>query len=197
MNRRPRERQERRIALLPCVSVCLLPACLQQKKKARGSAGEKRQKPGGRSDRLAARANHHASSPACSCDSDIALFFSFSSGGDRLGDIAGLSSAFAARRRRLMRRFGSLPLFVHPPPTSTNPNPRRHLGPGKRPAAPREKGEGEKESQESVSLTPVTRPRLLFVTWGAEGASAFSTHSQEYCFCAVKDVAAGDYKVVE
>ncbi|KLU88370.1 hypothetical protein MAPG_07357 [Magnaporthiopsis poae ATCC 64411] len=37
----------------------------------------------------------------------------------------------------------------------------------------------------------------FFVTWGAEGASAFSTHGQEYRFCAVKDVAAGDYEVVD
>ncbi|KAL8327669.1 hypothetical protein RB597_003810 [Gaeumannomyces tritici] len=37
----------------------------------------------------------------------------------------------------------------------------------------------------------------LFVTWGAEGASAFATHGRDYHCCAVKDVAAGDYRVVD
>ncbi|KAL8392799.1 hypothetical protein RB595_002834 [Gaeumannomyces hyphopodioides] len=44
---------------------------------------------------------------------------------------------------------------------------------------------------------PSSHASRLFVTWGAEGASAFSTHDRDYHCCVVKDVAAGDYRVVD
>ncbi|EJT80521.1 hypothetical protein GGTG_00517 [Gaeumannomyces tritici R3-111a-1] len=91
-----------------------------------------------------------------------------------------------------------LPCAVPTNPTSSSPPA------GKRPAAPRGEREGERAKiwrayggvVDARGAFLVTRSRL-FVTWGAEGASAFATHGRDYHCCAVKDVAAGDYRVVD